>query len=149
MSENITNETNSTQEAKGEKTFTQDDVNRIVSERLSKEKNKTSETREKEKELEKREFRLNNRQKLIDRGYPESLMDALNCNDENAFNKALEIVDGLLKERGLDFESLASQKKELEEQKQAEAERAKFVKFTCQLKGKGKEEDPIKQAMNL
>ena len=79
----------------GEKTFTQDDVNRIVSDRLAKDREKASkELGEREQELAKREFRLNSRQKLIDRGYPEDILDALNCSSEEAFNKALDIIDG-------------------------------------------------------
>ena len=53
----------------GEKTFTQDDVNRIVSDRLAKDREKASkELNEREQELAQREFRLNSRQKLIDKG---------------------------------------------------------------------------------
>ena len=83
-----------------QKTFTQDDVNRIVQDRLAKDRAKASEEMsKKEKELAQREFRLNSRQKLIDRGYSESLLDALNCSSEEAFNKALDIIDSLIKER--------------------------------------------------
>lgn len=119
----------------GEKTFTQDDVNRIVQERLAKD-------REKEQELLQREFRLNSRQKLIDKGYPETLLDALNCNSEKEFDKALEIIDGLMEER------LASKKDE-EKQAQLEAQRAK--PFTGPLKQSSYRTgvDPIRKAMNL
>ena len=49
----------------GEKTFTQDDVNRIVQDRLAKDREKASkELGEREQELAQREFRLNSRQKL-------------------------------------------------------------------------------------
>ena len=55
----------------GERTFTQDDVNRIVQDRLAKDREKASkELNEREQELAQREFRLNSRQKLIDKGYP-------------------------------------------------------------------------------
>lgn len=37
--------------------------------------------------------------KVIDRGYPESIMDALNCNSEKEFDNVLDILDGLIKER--------------------------------------------------
>ena len=80
--------------AGGRKTLTQDVVNRIVQERLAKDREKASkELSEKEQELAQREFRLNSRQKLIGRGYPETLLDALNCSSEEAFNKALETID--------------------------------------------------------
>ena len=126
-------------ENKGEqRTFTQDDVNRIVQDRLAKDRAKASEEMsKKEQELAEREFRLNSRQKLIDRGYPESIMDALNCSSEDAFNKALDIIDGLIKERTPSKE-------------QAELE-AKRARFTCPTKpGSGSRgKDPIRQAMNL
>lgn len=88
------------QGAGGEKSFTQDDVNRIVSERLARDRAKSlEEVSKKEKELMQREFRLNSRQKLIDRGYPESLFDALNSSSEEAFGKAIDIIDNLIRER--------------------------------------------------
>lgn len=140
---NMNAETNITTPAdiKGEqKTFTQDDVNRIVQDRLAKDRAKASEELGKrEQELNNREFRLNSRQKLIDRGYPESIMDALNCSSEEAFNKALDIIDSLIKERTPD-----------KEQEQLEQRRARF--FTGPMNNSsfsGKREDPIKKAMNL
>lgn len=126
----------------GEKTFTQDDVNRIVQDRLAKDREKASkELNEREQELAQREFRLNSRQKLIDKGYPETLLDALNCSSEEAFDKALGIIDGLMEER------LAS-KKDDEKQAQLEAHRAKL--FTGPLKPfRSAGIDPIRKAMNL
>lgn len=82
------------------KTFTQDDVNRIVQDRLAKDRAKTSEELDKRtKELNDREFRLNSRQKLIDRGLPEDMLDVLNCSSEDAFDKALDRLEALIKER--------------------------------------------------
>lgn len=126
----------------GQKTFTQDDVNRIVQERLAKDREKASkELGEREQELAQREFRLNSRQKLIDKGYPETLLDALNCNSEEAFDKALGIIDGLMEER------LAA-KKDDEKQAQLEAGRAK--PFTGPLNPfRAANTDPIRKAMNL
>lgn len=126
----------------GEKTFTQDDVNRIVQERLAKDREKASkELSEKEQELSQREFRLNSRQKLIDKGYPETLLDALNCNSEEAFDKALGIIDGLMEER-------LALKKDDEKQAQLEAQRAKpFTGPLNPLRSTGA--DLIRKAMNL
>ena len=126
----------------GGKTFTQDDVNRIVQDRLAKDREKASkELGEREQELAQREFRLNSRQKLIDKGYPESLLDALNCSSEEAFGKALGIIDGLMEER------LAA-KKGGERQAQLEAQSAK--PFTEPLKPfRAESMDPIRKAMNL
>ena len=126
----------------GERTFSQDDVNRIVQERLAKDREKASkELSDKEQELAQREFRLNSRQKLIEKGYPETLLDALNCNSEEAFDKALGIIDGLMEER-------LTAKKDDEKQAQLEAQRAKpFTGPLNQLRRAGT--DPIRKAMNL
>lgn len=99
--ENLNTDATTQADNKGEqKTFTQEQVNAIVSDRLARDRQKQSEEMsKKEQELAQREFRLNSRQKLIDRGYSESLMDALNCSSEEAFNKALDIIDSLIKER--------------------------------------------------
>lgn len=139
---NMNTETNTATPAdiKGEqKTFTQDDVNRIVQDRLAKDRAKASEELGKrEQELNDREFRLNSRQKLIDRGYPESIIDALNCSSEEAFNKALDIIDSLIKERTPD-----------KEQEQLEQQRARFTVQMNNSSFSGRREDPIKKAMNL
>ena len=128
----------------GEKTFTQDDVNRIVQERLAKDREKASkELNEREQELAQREFRLNSRQKLIDKGYPETLLDALNCSSEEAFNKALETIDGLMKER-------LGVKEDDEKQRQLAAQRAKpFTMPLNQTSYSRTGTDPIRKAMNL
>lgn len=127
----------------GERTFSQDDVNRIVQERLAKDREKASkELGEREQELAKREFRLNSRQKLIDRGYPESIMDALNCSNEEAFDKALDIIDGLIKERTPSPEDKA----EMEAKMKAAAS---APKFTDKSEPRRSGIDMIRQAMNL
>lgn len=120
----------------GQKTFTQDDVNRIVGERLARDREKASEeVSKKEQELADREFRLNSRQKLMDRGYPESIMEALNCSSEEAFNKAL---DSLMKERGADAESI-----------KARQNAAHFGPVTAPRSGGSGGRDLIREAMRL
>lgn len=127
----------------GEKTFTQDDVNRIVSDRLAKDREKASkELGEREQELAKREFRLNSRQKLIDRGYPEDILDALNCNSEKEFDKALDIIDNLVKERT----PSEQEKAEMDARKKAAAS---APKFTDRSEGRPSGMDMIRKAMNL
>ena len=127
----------------GEKTFTQDDVNRIVQDRLAKDRAKSSEEiTKREQELLQREFRLNSRQKLIDRGYPENILDALNCSSEEAFNKALDIIDGLIKERT----PSEAEKAEMEARMKAAAS---APKFTDKSEGRPSGIDMIRQAMNL
>ena len=140
--ENLNAETNVTQtENKGEthKTFTQEQVNAIVSDRLARDRQKQSEEMsKKEQELAQREFRLNSRQKLIDRGYSESLMDALNCSSEEAFDKALDIIDSLIKERTPS-----------KVQAELEKNRARFTTPVNLSAGARREEDPVRKAMNL
>ena len=138
--ENLNTDAATQADNKGEqKTFTQDDVNRIVQDRLAKDRAKASEEMsKKEQELAQREFRLNGRQKLIDRGYSESLMDALNCSSEEAFSKALDIIDSLIRERTPS-----------KEQAELEKNRARFTTPMNLPAGARLGEDPIKKAMNL
>lgn len=77
----------------GDKTFNQEDVNRIVGERLAREKEKANADLEaREKEIAQREFRLKAKETLSERNFPADLLDAMNCSDEVAFNKSLEIL---------------------------------------------------------
>lgn len=127
----------------GERTFSQEQVNAIVQKRLAEDREKASkELGEREQELARREFRLNSRQKLIDRGYPESIMDALNCSDEKSFDKALDIIDGLIKERT----PSEAEKAEMEARMKAAAS---APKFTCRSEPRQSGTDLIRQAMNL
>jgi len=76
-----------------ERTFTQEDVNRIIQERLAKEKGKGSEELEKRAaELDKRERRMNAVQKLRDNKLPDYLVDALNMDSDDAFENSMEII---------------------------------------------------------
>lgn len=91
------------------KTFTQDDVNRIVQERLAKEKSKTSSNEDFEKktaelekrttELEARENRLNAVTALRDAGYPDELADVIRCSNADELKKSMEVIDKIIKER--------------------------------------------------
>ena len=86
----------STEDTQQGKTFTQDDVNRIVQERLAKEKGKgTEELDRRSAELDKREFNLKARETLSSKGYSADLLDALNCESEETFNKSLETIERL------------------------------------------------------
>ena len=138
--ENLNTDATTQADNKGEqKTFTQEQVNAIVSDRLARDRQKQSEEMsKKEQELAQREFRLNSRQKLIDRGYSESLMDALNCSSEEAFDKALDIIDSLIKERTPS-----------KVQAELEKNRARFTTPVNLLSGARREEDPVRKAMNL
>lgn len=77
----------------GAKTFSQDDVNRIVGERLAKEKAKgEAALAEKEQQLAQRELLLTAKEKLTENGLPVELVDALNVSSPEALEKALSIV---------------------------------------------------------
>lgn len=89
------------------KTVTQDDVNRIVQDRLAKEKGKVdAEIAKRTAELDKRERRMNAVQKLRDSGLPDYLVDALNMDTDEAFEQSLEAI------RKMKGETTVSQQKE-------------------------------------
>ena len=87
--------------ATGERTFTQEQVNAIVSERLNKEKQKgESALAEREKQFAEREQQLANREALIDlkdklkeKGLPAELLPVLNVQDKEALKTALDALD--------------------------------------------------------
>lgn len=84
------------------RTFTQDDVNRIVQERLAKEKGKGSEELDKRAaELDLRERKMNAVQKLRENGLPDYLVDALNMETDDAFQKSIEAINKMKGETAL------------------------------------------------
>lgn len=84
---------NAAESGENTKTFTQDDVNRIVQERLSKEKNKfTEELQKRTAELDKRERKMNAIEKLRENGLPDYLADALNMETEDTFNESMNAI---------------------------------------------------------
>ncbi len=100
--------TEGTQTSTEGKTFTQDDVNRIVQERLAKEKSKASneDFEKKTADLEKRtaelaakENRLNAVTALRAAGYPDELADVIRCSNADELKKSMEIIDKIIKER--------------------------------------------------
>lgn len=86
-----------------ERTFTQDDVNRIVQERLAKEKGKGNEELEKRAaELDRRERRINAVEELRKNDLPDYLVDALNMDTDEAFQKSIEAIIKMRKESRLE-----------------------------------------------
>ena len=80
----------------GEKTFTQEDVNRIVGERLAKEKAKNSgeaDFAKREQELAQRELHMTAKELLSEKGLPVQLFDALNCTDEETMKKSIATIE--------------------------------------------------------
>ncbi len=85
----------------GEKTFTQEDVNRIVQERLAKEKAKNSgeaDFAKREQELARRELHMSAREKLAGKGLPVQLAEALNCADKDAMEKSVATIETVFNE---------------------------------------------------
>lgn len=92
--------TEGTQTSTEGKTFTQEDVNRIVQERLAKERSKTAgngddELSKRAAELDMRERKLNAREALKKEGLPDYLVDALNMNTDEDFQKSMEAIKKL------------------------------------------------------
>ncbi len=81
----------------GEKRFTQDDVNRIVSDRLARERAK-AEPDTREAELKAREARMDCREFLSDKKYPTDLLDILPTADVEAFKTSVEKLAGLFQQ---------------------------------------------------
>ena len=76
------------------KTFSQDDVNRIVGERLAKERAKAdAAAAEREKQLAAREMRLTAKETLNEKGLPGYLVDALDYTSEETMKKGLELIE--------------------------------------------------------
>lgn len=79
------------------RTFTQEEVNSIVKERLAKEKDKLKREQdtffaEREKKIADRELRMAAVEKLQEKGIPTALVDAINCSDDESIEKSIEIL---------------------------------------------------------
>lgn len=95
--ENIQNEKNP---ANGEKTFTQEEVNRIISERLGRERDKkASDLEEREKAVLARELAVLAAEKLAEAGLPKELSAVLKYDDESSLASAIQTLSKL---RGFD-----------------------------------------------
>ena len=108
MDENITNANeggNTPQEAR---TFTQEQVNAIIGERLAKERQKAAEAAPnpaeaalalREQELARREFMLTAKETIAARGYPVELLDALRATDATSLEKSLLAIDSIIAQK--------------------------------------------------
>lgn len=93
MEQIINDQTMNNNPENGAKTFTQEQLNAIIGERLAKEKAKSDAALvEREQQLAIRELRMTAKEKLAELGLPVSLMDALNVSSQEALDKSLEIV---------------------------------------------------------
>lgn len=107
---NTEQQTTQTPEASGgEKLFTQADLDRIIGERLQRERDKAqpSAADQRESDLRARESKLDCREFVTEKGYPAALLDVLDTSDFEKFQAAVckldEIVGLPSKDRKLPF----------------------------------------------
>lgn len=76
------------------KTFTQDEVNRIVSERLARAKNTADhgDFTERENALNQREMRLDARERLADAGIPKDLLPLVDCSSKEKMESSINLI---------------------------------------------------------
>ncbi|MCI9616995.1 MAG: hypothetical protein HFG31_03210 [Eubacterium sp.] len=88
------------------KTFSQEEVNRIVQDRLAKERNKNNaqgpELDEREQELVARENKIKCTESLLEKGYNKELLDILDTSDSNKFVENLKKLEDIGVLRGKD-----------------------------------------------
>ncbi|MGI6007297.1 MAG: hypothetical protein ACOX8E_07370 [Ruminococcus sp.] len=81
-----------------EKLFTQEEVNKIVRDRLSRAKHlPAAEFDRRERELNERELRLDAREKLADAGVPKELLPLVNCSSKENMESSIELINAYFK----------------------------------------------------
>lgn len=89
-------ENKNTNQETGERTFTQEEVNRIVSERLSRDRDKrAAELEEREKAVKARELAVIAAEKLAEAGLPKDLTAVLRYDDEASLDAAINQLSTL------------------------------------------------------
>lgn len=89
-------ENKNTNQETGERTFTQEEVNRIVSERLSRDRDKrAAELEEREKAVKARELAVIAAEKLAEAGLPKDLTAVLRYDDEASLDAAINQISTL------------------------------------------------------
>lgn len=84
----------------GNRTFSQEDVNRIIQERLAKEKQRGQEAfTAKEQELAAREYRLDATAVLREKGLPDELAEMIKADNVEEFSRNVETIVGLIGNR--------------------------------------------------
>lgn len=100
MDENTKNMNTQNPDGAGEKTFTQEQVNQIISERLARDRAKSEAALvEKEQQLAQRELLLNAKERINEMGLPVELLDALNISSSEALEKSLNTVKAVLEKQ--------------------------------------------------
>ena len=88
-----TPETSGSAERENKKTFSQEELNRIIGERLSKGRSqRETELSEREQELEQKELIFAAKEELSAEGLPIELLEALNISSKKAFTKSFSIL---------------------------------------------------------
>lgn len=123
----------------GEKTFTQEQVNAIVSRRLAEEKAKSEAALNKrETELNQREMQIKAKELLAEKGLPKNLADVLRYSDEESLKAAIDVID---KTRGFKDSS--------ENTEQGEPKRKVFENPLPVPRENIRIDDPLRKAMGL
>lgn len=79
------------------KTFSQEEVNSIIRDRLAKEKDKTQKQVEAiEKEYQQKELTLKAKELLSSKGLSQDILEALKFEDEETLNKSVSIVESII-----------------------------------------------------
>ena len=100
MDEIKTMNNNQNPDGAGEKTFTQEQVNQIISDRLARDRAKgEAALAEREQQLAQRELLLNAKEKINELGLPMELLDALNISTPEALEKSLNTVKAVLEKQ--------------------------------------------------
>lgn len=113
-----------------DKTFTQEEVNTIVQDRLAKEKAKfEKQLADARADVSARERRLQAREELSKRGLPDELTDLVRLDNDDALNTSLELLERTYKQSVQSHEGAA----------------ARYVPVA----GGAHKHDPIREAMGL
>lgn len=87
---------------KQEKLFTQDEVNRIVGERLARVKTEVSPgLQERDRALTEREMLLDARERLMEAGLPKELISAINCRTKEDMENSIKVIQRLYGNAGV------------------------------------------------
>lgn len=83
-----------------DKTFTQEEVNTIIQDRLAKEKAKyEKQLADVQTDIQQREKRLEAREKLQEKGLPLELVDLIKLDSDESFNTSLSLLEKTYKTR--------------------------------------------------
>lgn len=98
---NQAQDTQQTNDGDAQKTFTQAEVNQIISERLSRERAKTEPTQEQMRvdELNAREAKLSCKEYLLEKGYDSRLLDVLDTSSPDTFRQAADLLQEIAAEK--------------------------------------------------